>query len=97
MKILSHIVNRKSLFVNPLASILVLSFPLMTGCGTINNQFGSGDHRPYGGVRWDLSEMKTHDAELGEMAVLDIPCSAVLDTLLWPLDRLRASRKDKTP
>jgi uncharacterized protein YceK len=40
-----------------------------------------------------LREIKTADHEVGELMALDIPCSAIFDTLLWPIDHLRCREK----
>jgi uncharacterized protein YceK len=55
------------------------------GCGSIGAHV-RGDHRTYPGVRADLQEMKGDENPFALYIALDLPPSAVLDTLLLPLD-----------
>ena len=55
----------------------------LTACGTIIN-LSQGDYAVYGGVRNDLSAIQNGGA-FGILAVIDLPLSFVLDTLILPV------------
>jgi uncharacterized protein YceK len=59
---------------------------VLTGCGSISARWRGEQGRPYPGVRM-AAQHATHYTTEGELiALLDIPFSAVLDTLLLPYD-----------
>jgi uncharacterized protein YceK len=70
-----------------LSLTLVVLVPLLTaGCGTLCNQLFT--HQPgetYGGVRFDI-DTALEEKGSGYLIFLDIPISAVFDTLLLPVN-----------
>jgi uncharacterized protein YceK len=81
----------------------------LCGCGTVaNNAFfipfsPIPMHSPYGGVRRDISWIKedTDPKDVGLMVfrVVDVPFSAVADTLLLPINLVqdKPARIEETP
>lgn len=55
----------------------------LSGCGTIIS-FSQNDYRVYGGVYRDFDAIQ-HGGLFGVVAVVDLPLSFVLDTLLLPV------------
>ena len=59
---------------------------LLSACGTVCNQISPMDSgRRYGGVKQDV-ETARKDGGAAYLLLLDVPVSAVTDTLLLPLD-----------
>ncbi|WP_092875167.1 YceK/YidQ family lipoprotein [Izhakiella capsodis] len=57
---------------------------LLSGCGSIISRIVPGQghsHQYYPGVRWDL-----RDKPWRVLTIIDLPLSAVFDTLLLPID-----------
>lgn len=67
------------------ASLVVVLF-LFTGCGSISSRW-RGERGPYVGVKLSAETVShfNHEGEL-IMAAIDIPFSAVVDTLCLPYD-----------
>lgn len=67
------------------ASLVVVLF-LFTGCGSISSRW-RGERGPYVGVKLSAETVShfNHEGEL-IMAVVDIPLSAIVDTLYLPYD-----------
>jgi uncharacterized protein YceK len=64
---------------------LGLLLVLVAGCGSIDTRW-EGNRGPYVGTRFDVDQV-THYTMEGELiAAIDIPLSAVVDTLLLPYD-----------
>ena len=64
----------------------------LCGCGTVDNMMGiHGEPRVYGGVRRDFQEV----AARNPAAVLDVPLSAVGDTVTLPLTVGKALRREQ--
>lgn len=59
---------------------------ILCGCGTMDNMTGGGERRVYGGVRNDLQHVSSGKAG----AILDVPLSAVGDTVTLPITAVRA-------
>lgn len=64
---------------------LFLAFCLtnLTACGTIIS-LSKNDYRPYAGVRQDFKVIE-NGSLLSVVAVIDLPLSFVLDTLMLPM------------
>jgi uncharacterized protein YceK len=75
---------------------LLLSALGATGCSSVMSHTGA-DQGYYPGTRANVNMMKNDDTSWGMMPLLaiDLPFSAVMDTVLLPYDYLR-SDKDKT-
>ena len=58
---------------------------LVAGCGSIDTRW-EGNHRPYVGTRFDVDQVTHYSTESELIAALDIPLSAVVDTLFLPYD-----------
>jgi uncharacterized protein YceK len=58
---------------------------LVTGCGSIGARW-SGRREPYAGVKLNLETIRNYHTEGELISALDIPFSAVADTLLLPYD-----------
>ncbi|PIJ51904.1 hypothetical protein BL250_02775 [Erwinia sp. OLTSP20] len=57
---------------------------MLSGCGSIISRIVPGQghgHQYYPGVRWDV-----RDTPWRVLTIIDLPLSAVLDTLLLPID-----------
>jgi uncharacterized protein YceK len=69
---------------------------LGSGCGTVMNQY-HGDHYVYGGVKRDWHDLKAQQAPEGIAiaAALDLPLSAIADTLCLPWDASREHDLDE--
>lgn len=69
---------------------------LVSGCGTVMNQ-RTGDHFVYGGVKRDWRDLKAQEVPEGVAVVtaLDLPLSAIADTLCLPWDSARD--RDEAP
>ncbi len=67
------------------AALIVVLF-LFTGCGSISSRW-RGERGPYVGVKLSAETVShfNHEGEL-IMAVVDIPLSAIVDTLYLPYD-----------
>jgi uncharacterized protein YceK len=72
--------------------IASLAAPLLLagGCGSISSHW-NGRHGPYVGVKFDAEQVRrytdeqdVHESEV--IAALDIPLSAIVDTILLPYD-----------
>jgi uncharacterized protein YceK len=74
-----------ALVCSGLAAVFVSAF-VGPGCGTLMNQ-EKAHPRIYGGVREDLRYFP--------VSVIDLPCSAVGDTIMLPWD-IRSRSKEKT-
>jgi len=67
-----------------IATLLMMG--LLTGCGTIANQVNpQRTLSPYGGVRYDV-DTACDDGGPSYLLLLDLPFSAVADTLLLPFE-----------
>jgi len=65
----------------------LLTAVLLTGCGTICNQISPmNSGRRYGGVSQDIETARAGGGA-AYMFLLDVPFSAVTDTLLLPFDQ----------
>ena len=62
---------------------IVIAVSNLTACGTMIN-LAQGDFNVYGGVRNDLSVIQAGGV-LGVLAIVDLPLSFMLDTLLLPI------------
>lgn len=60
-----------------------VSASLLTGCGTVLSMMAQ-DYSVYGGVNRDFSAIQ-NGGVVGVLAVIDLPLSFVLDTLLLPV------------
>ncbi len=85
-----------------LASALLGCFLVsLTGCGTLVSLSGKQDPPPprqvYGGVRYNLYEIKNKTVYpfLKTANVLDMPLSAILDTVLLPATFWMSSGSDE--
>ena len=71
--------------------VLVLSMALC-GCGTVDNMMGiHGGPTAYGGVRQDFRDVKGGNP----VAALDVPLSAVGDTITLPASLARSASKSR--
>ena len=61
----------------------------LCGCGTMDNMI-SGDRAVYGGVRHDFQNVSSGKAA----ALLDVPFSAIGDTVTLPVTAAKALRRD---
>jgi uncharacterized protein YceK len=80
---------------------LSLGIVCLTGCASIAARTQERADRVYPGVR-DNAYYLAHPSEadlpfLQWMNIIDLPFSAVLDTLLWPFDAHRLSRQSTPP
>jgi len=66
-----------------LASLLLLL--LASGCGSITSRW-IGEKGNYSGVQYDVQRLTHINNEAEHVVALDIPLSAILDTLLLPFD-----------
>ncbi len=64
--------------------VCALLLMLTLGCGTLESTLARGVWLPYGGVRVD-AELATGEDVFIPFSLLDLPLSAVLDTLLLPV------------
>ncbi len=81
------------LLTNPIVTVMRMTFAtlltavLLTGCGTICNQISPmNSGRRYGGVSQDIETARAGGGA-AYMLLLDVPISAVTDTLLLPFDQ----------
>ena len=70
-----------------LCALLTLVAGFTSGCGTFMNQ-RTGDHAVYGGVKRDWRDLNAESVPEGMALVtsLDLPLSAIGDTLCLPVD-----------
>ena len=65
---------------------MLLAAGLLSGCGTVSNQMNPTNCcEPYGGVKDDFKTMGLRGGS-SYFLLLDVPVSAVGDTLLLPFD-----------
>lgn len=67
----------------------VILTAVLCGCGTMNNMT-SGDREVYGGVRQDFQNISS--GKTG--ALIDVPFSAVGDTVTLPFTAVKALRRE---
>ncbi|HEU0009106.1 MAG TPA: YceK/YidQ family lipoprotein [Verrucomicrobiae bacterium] len=83
------------------AAALSVGLVLLSGCASIAARTQGRATRVYPGVRGDAYYLahpsKADFPWLQWMNVIDLPFSAVLDTLLWPCDACRLSRQSAPP
>ena len=74
--------NMKTVLNVCLAAALILA----TGCSSITARWRGERGRAYPGVRMDVEQVKNYQTEGELVAILDIPLSAIVDTLFYPYD-----------
>lgn len=72
--------------------VMVASLLLATGCGSLGSRWRGGSGA-YQGVRFDCEQVVHHSTELEVIAALDIPLSAIVDTLFLPYDLATEERE----
>ncbi len=65
---------------------LAAALLFLTGCGSISSRWRGERGKAYPGVRMDVEHVKHYTTEGELIAILDIPLSAVVDTLFIPWD-----------
>jgi uncharacterized protein YceK len=65
---------------------------LLAGCGSLSSRW-NGNYGPYVGVKLDIDQVTHYETEGEVIAALDIPLSALADTLFLPYDLSRPDRK----
>ena len=65
---------------------LVAALILFTGCTSISARWRGERGRPYPGVRMDMEHVKNYQTEGELVALIDLPLSALVDTLFYPYD-----------
>jgi uncharacterized protein YceK len=74
-------------------TLVALAALLTTGCGTICNQIDVNyPGQPYGGVRYDI-DTALYEKGSAYLFFLDVPVSAVFDTLMLPFDLSQPRRQ----
>ena len=67
-------------------TLAVLAALFTAGCGTLSDQIDvKYPGQPYGGVRYDINTA-TYEKGSAYLLFLDVPISAVFDTLFLPFD-----------
>lgn len=65
---------------------LAAAILFLTGCSSISARWRGERGRAYPGVRMDVEHVKNYQTEGELIAILDIPFSALVDTLFIPWD-----------
>ena len=65
---------------------LAAAILFLTGCASISARWRGEGGKAYPGVRMDIEHVKNYQTEGELVAILDIPFSALVDTLLIPWD-----------
>ena len=65
---------------------LAAAILFLTGCSSITSRWRGERGRAYPGVRMDVEHVKNYKTEGELIAILDIPFSALVDTLFIPWD-----------
>jgi uncharacterized protein YceK len=65
---------------------------LVTGCGSLYSRW-NGTYGPYVGVKFDVDQVTHYQTEGEVIAAIDIPISAIADTLFLPYDLSRPEKK----
>lgn len=83
----------KSVVTTLLATAVMLS---LSGCGTMvaRGRTPPEGHYPYMGVVWNVHSFTSGDP-FGTMLLLDLPFSAVVDTVLLPLDLIHVVKNEE--
>ena len=65
---------------------LAAAILFLTGCASISARWRGERGKAYPGVRMDVEHVKNYQTEGELIAILDIPLSALVDTLFIPWD-----------
>jgi uncharacterized protein YceK len=65
---------------------LAVTLLFVTGCASISARWRGEQGRAYPGVRMDVEHVRNYTTEGELIAIMDIPFSALVDTLFIPWD-----------
>ncbi len=77
-----HSANMKTMLNVCLAAAILF----LTGCSSVTARWRGERGRAYPGVRMDVDQVRTYGTEGDLIAIIDMPLSALVDTLFIPWD-----------
>ena len=75
-------------------AVALASLPFIGGgCGSFSSRW-NGNYGPYVGVKLDIEQVTHYETEGEVIAAVDIPLSAIADTLFLPYDLSRSDHQE---